>query len=134
MTSKCVLVIDDYDDCMSLIKSVLEYETDWRIVTASSGREGIAIAQSELPDVILLDIIMPDLNGLDVYQLLKLDITTCLIPIVFMTAIDPIGRILKLQIPKNVKVISKPFNIDQLSYQISKVLENDSYFSNSSHT
>jgi CheY-like chemotaxis protein len=128
MTSKCVLVIDDNDDCITLVKSVLEYETDWQIVTASNGREGIAIAQSELPDVILLDIIMPDLNGLDVYELLKSDITTCLIPIMFMTAIDPIGRILKLQIPDNVKVITKPLNIDQLSHQLSEVLEDYSYF------
>ncbi|MGL5942997.1 MAG: response regulator [Waterburya sp.] len=128
MTSKCILVIDDNDDCITLVKSVLEYETDWQIVTASSGREGITIAQLELPDIILLDIVMPDLNGLDVYELLKLDITTCLIPIMFMTAIDPIGKILKLQIPGNVKVISKPFDIYQLSHQLSEVLENYSYF------
>ncbi len=128
MTSKCILVIDDNDDCISLVKSVLEYETEWQVVTASNGREGIAIAQSDLPDIILLDIVMPDLNGLDVYELLKLDITTCLIPIMFMTAIEPIGRILKLQIPKNVKVIVKPFDIDQLSPQLSEVLEDYSYF------
>jgi CheY-like chemotaxis protein len=128
MTSKRILVIDDNDDCITLIKSILEYESDWQIVTASNGREGIAIAQSELPDVILLEIIMPDLNGLDVYELLKLDITTCLIPIMFMTAIEPIGRILKLQITENVKVITKPLNIVQLSHQLGEVLEDYSYF------
>ncbi|MGL6342381.1 MAG: response regulator [Waterburya sp.] len=128
MTSKCVLVIDDNDDCITLVKFILEYETDWQVIAASNGREGIAKAQLELPDVILLDIIMPDLNGLDVYESLKLDITTCLIPIMFMTAIKPIGSTLKLQIPKNVKVISKPFNIYLLSNQLSEVSENYSYF------
>jgi CheY-like chemotaxis protein len=129
MLPKRLLVIDDNDDCIVLIKSVLEYKSDWQVVTASNGREGIAIAQSELPDVILLDIRMPDLDGLDVYELLKLNLMTCVIPIIFITAIDPIKPTF-MQIPEKVNVITKPLNISQLFYQISEVLENHNHFSN----
>jgi CheY-like chemotaxis protein len=127
MAPKRILVIDDNDDCIVLIKLVLEYEFEWQVLTACNGKEGISIAKSELPDVILLDIIMPGLDGLDVYELLKLNITTCLIPIIFMTAMNLIETTLKRQIFEKAKVITKPLNIYQLSNQLSEVLENHNH-------
>ncbi|MGF1591379.1 MAG: response regulator [Pleurocapsa sp.] len=128
MASKQILVIDDNDDCTALIKCVLESETNWDIVTASNGKEAIVLANYIRPDVILLDIVMPDLNGLDVYRLLKSALTTCFIPIIFMTAMNPIVPILELQMTENVKIVTKPMNIDQLQSLISKEMRDSSYF------
>ena len=130
MTPKKILIVDDNDDCTTLVKFVLEYETNWQVLIASNGRQGIVLAQSEQPDAILLDIVMPDLNGLDVYKLLKSDVITNFIPIIFMTAMIPIGNILKLQNTENIEVITKPLNIEKLSGQLSKEFRKYSYSEN----
>lgn len=130
MISKQILVIDDNDDCTALIKLVLEAETDWNIVTASNGKEAIVLANYIQPDAILLDIVMPDLNGLDIYRLLKSALNTCFIPIIFMTAMVPFAEILELQITESVKIITKPMNIDQLQSLISEEIRDYSYLYN----
>ncbi len=130
MAYKKILVIDDNDDYTALIKLVLEAETDWQIATASSGKEAIVLANYIQPDAILLDIVMPDLNGLDVYRLLKSSLTTYFIPIIFMTAMVPFAEILELQITESVKIVTKPMNIDQLQSLISEEMRNCSYLYN----
>ena len=123
MVPQRLLLIDDDDDCNTLVKFVLEQDTNWQILTANNGKEGIAIARSEHIDIILLDIVMPELNGLDVYKLLKSDLYTCTIPIIFMTAIMPIAPILKSQITDDVEVIIKPFDINKLALKIMEACE-----------
>ena len=80
------MIIDDDIDFNTLVKFVLEHDTDWNILTISEGRKGIAQAQLKQPSVILLDLVMPMLNGLDIYNLLKSNAATCSIPIIFVTA------------------------------------------------
>ena len=112
--SKCVLLIEDNEDCAILLEFVFECNADWQLLIASSGREGIALAKSEQPDVILLDVVMPKLDGLDVYKLLKSNLLIRQIPIIFATAMSPIGEIRELQITEDVEVITKPFDILRL--------------------
>lgn len=115
MVIQNLLLIDDDNSCNSLVKFVLEQDTDWQILTTTDGQEGIAKAQLEQPDIILLDIMMPNVNGLDVYKTLKSDSYTSNIPIIFITAMTPIAPILQSQITEEVDVIIKPFDVIELA-------------------
>ena len=63
MTNITLLIIDDCHDSNSLVKFVLEHDTDWKIITALNGEEGVARAKLHQPTVILLDVAMPNLDG-----------------------------------------------------------------------
>ena len=121
--STTVLIIDDDIDFNTLIKFVLEYDTNWNILTISEGKQGIAQAQLQQPSVILLDMIMPLLNGLDIYNLLKSNAATCSIPVIFVTAMIQMQEIVKLQITEDIEVIVKPFDIMKLAQQIDDVCD-----------
>ena len=123
MLLKSLLLIDDDDDCITLVKFVLEKETDWHISTATNSKEGIIKAKLEHPDVILVDFVMPEFDGLDIYKILKSDLSTSDIPIIFMTAMTPIASILESQITKKVDIIIKPFDVTKLAQQITKICD-----------
>ncbi|NJM85305.1 MAG: response regulator, partial [Leptolyngbyaceae cyanobacterium RM2_2_21] len=65
MTEKCVLIIDDETDIREIIKISLQITKGWKVILASSGRQGLSLAQTHQPDVILLDVTMPGMSGLD---------------------------------------------------------------------
>ncbi|MCC0179073.1 response regulator [Waterburya agarophytonicola K14] len=123
MISTSLLVIDDDGDFNDLVKFVLEHDTDWKIFTALDGEKGVALAQLQQPDIILLDIIMPNLNGLDVYHLLKSNPNTCSIPIIFVTAMVRMEPIIRAQITEDIEVITKPFDIMTLANQVINVCD-----------
>jgi response regulator RpfG family c-di-GMP phosphodiesterase len=118
-----LLIIDDCHDSNSLIEFVLKHDTDWKIITAINGEEGVTQARRHQPNVILLDIAMPDLDGFDVYRILKSDPTTSYIPIIFTTAMAGVESRIKRQIAEDTKIISKPFNIRLLQKQIINTCE-----------
>lgn len=123
-----LLVIDDDDDFNALVTFALEHDTDWKILTTLDGEKGVALAQLQQPDVILLDIVMPNLNGLDVYHLLKSNLTTCSIPIIFVTAMFRMELIIRGQMTEDIEVITKPFDIMRLANQVADVCARpDSY-------
>ena len=121
MIPQSILLIDDNHSCITLIKFVLEQDTNWQILIATNAEEGITKAKLKQPDVILLDIMMPILDGLDIYKMLKSDIYTSNIPIIFMTAMTPITPILKSKIAEDVDVIIKPFDVTKLAEQITEM-------------
>ena len=123
MISTSLLVIDDDGDFNALVKFILEHDTDWKILTALDGEKGVALAKLQQPDMILLDIIMPNLNGLDVYHLLKSNLTTCSIPIIFVTAMVRMEPIIRAQITEDIEVIIKPFDIMTLANQVIDVCD-----------
>jgi len=85
MRPKSVLVVDDEEDIREV--AALSFElAGWQVVTATSGRDGIAAAIAAPPDVILLDVMMPELDGPGTYALLQADARTREIPVVFLTA------------------------------------------------
>lgn len=94
-------------------------------MTASNGEEGFKLAKSQQPSVILLDVVMPKLNGLDIYKLLRSDSNTCSIPIIFVTAMTRMEKIIKAQITEDVEVIVKLFDLMTLASQV--VSECDRY-------
>ncbi|MEM8719808.1 MAG: response regulator [Cyanobacteria bacterium P01_G01_bin.39] len=125
MLATSLLVIDDDPDFNTLVKFILQHDTNWIILTASDGAEGLNLAKSQQPGVILLDIVMPKLDGLDIYKLLKSNPDTCNIPIIFMTAMVRMEKVIKARITEDIKVIVKPFDIMTLANQI--IIECDHY-------
>ena len=118
MTSKSLLVIDDNDDFITLVRLFLELDTDWKIITALDGKEGIAKARLKQPDLILLDVVMPRLDGIAVYKMLKSERTTRSILTVFLTAMIGMEKAVQSQVNTDVEIITKPMDIRLLKKQI----------------
>ena len=121
MVTKRLLLIDDNEDNRTLVKFTLEMNTDWEVITAIDGIEGITKAEIERPDVILLDLIMPDLDGLTVCEVLKSNLFTCTIPIIFITAWTQEKVLSEIETTLAEGVIIKPFDIVNLDSQIAKM-------------
>lgn len=83
---KTILVIDDTPDILKVLKRQLEH-WGFRALVASSGEEGLAMAQAEHPDLILLDILMPRMKGREACTRLKANPATAGIPVIFLTAL-----------------------------------------------
>ena len=116
---KRILVVDDEPDIREVAQIALEEIAGWEIIDAASGVEGIARAQKERPDAILLDMMMPDMHGAEVLTNLKADPGTAAIPVIFLTAKVQAAR----QPPNGAAgVILKPFDPLQLASQIAKTL------------
>jgi CheY-like chemotaxis protein len=121
MVAQKLLIIEDDEDNRMLIQFVLESETDWKIIAAANGIEGIAKAETERPDAILLDVIMPDLDGLTVCEVLKTNLFTCAIPVIFVTARVEAKMLDRLKSTLAVGIITKPFNINRFPSQITSM-------------
>lgn len=123
MSDKVVLLIDDDFDFATLVKFFLEDDTNWKILINSDAEKGFTQAKLQQPSVILLDVVMPKLNGLDIYKLLKSDLITHHIPIIFITAMIKMEKILKFQIKEDIEIIIKPFDIMTLTKRIINVCD-----------
>ena len=119
-----ILIVDDVMSNVLLLKVLLTNEK-FNIVTASNGNQALDQVKKENPDLILLDVMMPDISGFGVSQKLKADPEAAHIPIIFLTALNSTADIVKgFQVGGN-DFISKPFNKEELiirvSHQISLV-------------
>lgn len=84
---KRILIVDDEEDFCFFVKGNLEHGGQFEVTTANRGEAGIRVARKELPDLILLDILMPDMKGDQVAAALSEDPKTKNIPIIFLTAV-----------------------------------------------
>jgi CheY-like chemotaxis protein len=117
-----ILIIDDEDSIREVVKVTLEVLSGWTALTASSARQGITMAANEKPDAILLDVMMPDMDGFQTLHALQANPATRTIPVVMLTAKVKTGDT-KTSRPDGVKgVILKPFNPLRLAGQISQAL------------
>lgn len=119
-----ILAIDDDKGNLSLIRATLKkYLPESQVFFAQSGMEGIRIAKEELPDTIILDIMMPEVNGFDVCKILKEDSTTKHIPIIFLSAYvkDSEGIIKGLDLGADA-FLEKPIEPAELAAQVRVML------------
>lgn len=119
-----ILIVDDVMSSVLLLKVLLTNEK-FAIATASNGRQALEQVEKENPDLVLLDVMMPDMSGFEVAQHLKSNPNTADIPIIFLTALNSTADIVKgFQVGAN-DFISKPFNKEELiirvTHQISLV-------------
>jgi CheY-like chemotaxis protein len=120
--TKRVLLVDDEEDARTIAQLALEMSTDWTILTASSGPEAIRLAASEHLDVILLDMMMPGMDGRTTLQQLKANPATQSIPVILATAkVQPSERasLEKLEV---IAVFTKPIRPLELAKQILEAL------------
>lgn len=87
MTTKKVLIIDDEEYFCRAVKKLIEMNRDLLVLTATRGDEGLRLARTRKPDLILLDIMMPGMAGTQVAEELSQDPATASIPVIFVTAI-----------------------------------------------
>ena len=123
MTKKNILLIDDEETIQEVVQVGIEIESGWQVAIASSGRAGIDLARDLQPDVILLDVMMPDMDGIGTLSQLKNNARTSTIPVIFLTAKAQAEEKNQFQSLGVVDVITKPFNSMTLASQIAKILD-----------
>ncbi len=119
-----VLIIDDEVDFCYFIQKNLMRDGRFNVLVATNGKDGIELAENELPDIILLDLFMPDMPGEDVAAALKENITTEDIPILFVTALatnDDIANRNENKIGNNY-IMPKPVRTKKLIETILDIL------------
>lgn len=120
--SPCILLVDDEPANLILLEELLHLK-GYATVSAVSGDEALSIAQTDRPDLILLDIMMPDLDGFDVCNRLRKDPTLQTVPVIFLTALDDdTSRLKGLEMMAD-DYLTKPFNSRLLLAKVESVLQ-----------
>jgi DNA-binding response OmpR family regulator len=119
---KRVIYIEDEPEMIDLVRLILS-KKGYEVHGANGGREGLELVTREQPDLVLLDLMMPDIDGWDVYQQMKAEETTRDIPVIIITAkAQSIDRVLGLHIAKVDDYISKPFSPQELLDRVERVM------------
>ncbi|MFP4111441.1 MAG: two-component system response regulator [Candidatus Woesearchaeota archaeon] len=120
---KTILTIDDNESVTETIKyDLMTLNPDWEVISARSGKEGIKFLETKAVDVILLDIMMPEMDGWGVTTLLKENKKTNKIPIIFLTAkTDDLSK--GMGGLASDDYIEKPFDMFDLNKRIKKILK-----------
>lgn len=120
--AKKLAYIEDEAEMIDLVRLILG-RRGYTVLGATGGREGLDLVRRELPDLVLLDLMMPDMDGWDVYHQIKSDKSTRDIPVIVITAkAQNIDKILGLRIAKVEDYISKPFSPQELLERVEVVL------------
>jgi two-component system response regulator VicR len=120
-TAKRILCIEDEPEMIDLIRLILG-RRGYEVLGATGGIEGARLVRETLPDLVLLDLMMPDMDGWEVYQQMKADNSTRNIPVIVVTAkAQNIDKVLGLHIAKVDDYIAKPFGPQELMDSVEKV-------------
>jgi two-component system response regulator VicR len=120
---KTVVCIEDEPEMIDLVKLILGRK-GFELIGAVGGREGLETVRKLKPDLVLLDLMMPDMDGWEVYQQMKADEELKTIPVIVVTAkAQSIDKVLGLHIAKVDDYVTKPFGPQELLQSVNKVLE-----------
>jgi CheY-like chemotaxis protein len=125
--AKKILLVEDDDNIRLITRTSLEGLTSWKVIEANSGQVALGVASKEMPDLILLDIMMPGMDGPTTFGHLRQDDATAKIPVIFMTA-----KVQTQEVEGYIKlgaagVITKPIDPMMLPDQITGILEAAGY-------
>lgn len=121
MKPRTVLVVDDDDDIREVAKLALEVVGGWQVSTAASGEEAGRLTFLDQPDVVLLDVMMPALDGPSTAALLRENPATRDVPVIFLTAKTPLADEQLGSVTNLVGVITKPFDPMSLAAEINRL-------------
>ena len=120
-TVKHIVCIEDEPEMIELIRLILG-RRGFDVHGAPGGKEGLEMVREMLPDLVLLDLMMPEMDGWEVYQQMKADVSTRDIPVIVVTArAQNIDKVLGLHIAKVDDYIAKPFGPQELMDSVEKV-------------
>lgn len=122
MTAKFILIIDDDQSILQVAKLSLKRGAGWKAIVANSGETGIVLAEAEQPDAILLDMMMPGIDGLATLKKLKDNAKTHHIPVIFLTAKTQAADRQQLYSAGAKGLIAKPFEPDDLAAKMEAFL------------
>lgn len=116
-----ILVVDDEPEAVELIEFNLK-ESGYAVTTAADGAEALKKARGQTPDLIVLDIMLPEMNGFEICKALRVDAATARVPIIMLTAkAAEIDRVLGLELGAD-DYLTKPFSTRELMLRIKKML------------
>jgi two-component system response regulator VicR len=119
---KRILCVEDEEEMIDLIKLILERK-GFEVLGAVGGKEGLEVIRREMPDLVLLDLMMPEVDGWEVYREMKADEQLKDISVIVVTAkAQSIDKVLGLHIAKVDDYITKPFGPQELLKSVDKVL------------
>ncbi len=118
-----ILLIEDDPDIQKMVQLSLKFQGGHQVFTASDGREGIAKAAAELPDLILLDVMMPEMDGYEACRMLKSQPSTSHIPIVFLSARAQQSEIQRGRELGAIGYLVKPFDPMTLASQLDSLYQ-----------
>ncbi len=119
---KRLVYIEDEPEMIDLVHLILG-RRGYVVLGANGGREGLELVRKELPDLVLLDLMMPDMDGWDVYHQIKSEEPTRNIPVIVITAkAQNIDKVLGLRIAKVEDYIAKPFSPQELLERVDEVI------------
>jgi two-component system response regulator VicR len=119
---KRVVCIEDEPEMIDLVRLILGRK-GFNVIGANGGVEGLEAVRRERPDLVLLDLMMPDMDGWEVYQQIKADSELREIPVIVVTAkAQSIDKVLGLHIAKVDDYISKPFGPQELLESVEKII------------
>lgn len=104
-----ILIVEDEEDIIEILRIALSINSNFHLIFARSGKEGLDRAKLEAPDLILIDVLMPGMNGLTLSEELKKEEKTKQIPIIFITSRVQKNEILEYKAKGAIGVIEKPF-------------------------
>lgn len=122
MSTKRILLIDDEEDIREVAQISLEMIGGWKVASAASARQGLVLAANEHPDAILLDVMIPDMDGPTAYQELQSKAETRDIPVILLTAKVQAADLRRFASLGVAATIAKPFDPLELPGQVAEVL------------
>ncbi len=117
-----ILIVDDDEDIRVVTEFAARRIGNWSVVCAANGKEALEKARSELPDVILLDVMMPDLDGPATLEKLREEASTAEIPVIFLTAKVQRHEVERYLALGACGVIRKPFDATTLPSEVRNIL------------
>ncbi|WP_413174044.1 response regulator [Anabaena azotica] len=122
MGNKRVLIIDDEPGIRQIVLIALKAIAGWEVLLAASGKEGITMAMAELPDAILLDVMMPEMDGISTFQQMQTYSELQSIPVILLTAKAQTAEQRQFSELGVTGVITKPFKAPDLVKQMRSLL------------
>lgn len=122
MTTRTVLVVDDDDDVREITRLAMELSGRWSVLSASSGTAALTLAREHDPDVVLLDVMMPGMDGPTTFRRMQEDPATADVAVILLTAKVQAGQHQLWDDLAVSGVIPKPFDPTRLASQVEEIL------------